>query len=574
MKQRMGMLFKNLRVIVLIIFLLLAFASIRPNPLQEGVAIRTILSNSSANLAGMQSPKPNLPPMSREVITSINNKDITSVADFEDAVSSARINTSMQIRTDRGLYRVVPKEAFEQIETNETEFVQVEVIREIFENQNGTMVPVNKTFNETREVAKVIDVSIGIADIGLRVYDAPLSNIRKGLDLQGGTRVVLQPEKKLNADDMDNLLAVMKERLNVYGLSDLVIREAGDLSGGQFVLVEIAGATEEEVKTLLAQQGKFEATVSGQTVFSGGEDITFVCRSPDCSGLDPSGGCQDLGEGWVCRFRFAISMTPEAAQRQADVTSDLEVITENGFQYLSEDIVLYLDDREVDRLRIGAELKGSKDTGIQISGSGVGVTQQEAAVTSLQNMKRLQTIMITGSLPYKLDIVKVDSLSPLLGQELLHNALFIGLIAILVVGLCIFIRYRKIQVIIPLLITSFSELVILMGVASLIGWNIDLAAIAGIIIAIGTGVDHQILITDETLHGKISQIFNWRQRIKGAFFIIMGAYLTTLAAMFPLVFAGAGLLKGFAIITMIGVSIGVFITRPAYAAMIEILLKE
>jgi len=161
-----------------------------------------------------------------------------------------------------------------------------------------------------------------------------------------------------------------------------------------------------------------------------------------------------------------------------------------------------------------------------------------------------------------------------LGQDLLNNALFIGLIAILVIALCIYIRYRKLQVVIPLLITSFSELIILMGVAALIGWNIDLAAIAGIIIAIGTGVDHQILITDETLKGEIKQIFNWRERIKGAFFIIMGAYLTTLAAMFPLVFAGAGLLKGFAIITMIGVSIGVFITRPAYAAMVEILLKE
>ena len=574
MKARFKKLFRNMRVLILVVCLVLAVASIKPNPWQDGVAIRNIITNSSANLAGIQSPKPNLPPMSREVITAINNKQIESVEDYEDAVAQTRVNTSIQIRTNRGLYRVIPKEAFEYIETNETEFVDLPVVREIFEDQNGTMVAVNKTFNETTEVPKVIAVSMGVEDLGLRVYDAPVSNIRKGLDLQGGTRVLLEPEKKLNIQDMDNLLSVMKERLNVYGLSDLVIREASDLSGGQFVLVEIAGATEEEVKTLLAQQGKFEASISGETVFRGGEDITFVCRSADCSGLDPNGGCQNLGDAWLCRFRFSITMTPEAAARQADVTSRLEVVNEDSFQYLSDDIVLYLDDREVDRLRIGAELKGSKDTGIQISGSGVGVTEQEAAVNSLQNMKRLQTIMITGSLPYKLDIVKVDSLSPLLGGELLKNALFVGLIAILVVVLCIFIRYRKIQVVIPLLITSLSELVILMGVAALIGWNIDLAAIAGIVIAIGTGVDHQILITDETLKGDIKRIFNWRERIKGAFFIIMGAYLTTLAAMFPLVFAGAGLLKGFAIITMIGVSIGVFITRPAFAAMVEILLKD
>ena len=54
----------------------------------------------------------------------------------------------------------------------------------------------------------------------------------------------------------------------------------------------------------------------------------------------------------------------------------------------------------------------------------------------------------------------------------------------------------------------------------------------------------------------------------------MAAYTTTVVAMAPLMFAGAGLLKGFALTTIIGVSIGVFISRPAYAATIEILLKE
>jgi preprotein translocase subunit SecD len=42
----------------------------------------------------------------------------------------------------------------------------------------------------------------------------------------------------------------------------------------------------------------------------------------------------------------------------------------------------------------------------------------------------------------------------------------------------------------------------------------------------------------------------------------------------PLLFAGAGLLKGFALTTILGISIGVFITRPAYAAAVEILLKK
>jgi len=125
-----------------------------------------------------------------------------------------------------------------------------------------------------------------------------------------------------------------------------------------------------------------------------------------------------------------------------------------------------------------------------------------------------------------------------------------------------------------MLFISASELVILLGVASLIGWNIDLAAIAGIIMAIGTGVDHQIVITDEILKGELKMIFNWKERIKNAFFIITGSYFTLFVAMLPLIFAGAGLLKGFAITTLIGASIGVFISRPVYAKLVEITLKE
>ena len=54
----------------------------------------------------------------------------------------------------------------------------------------------------------------------------------------------------------------------------------------------------------------------------------------------------------------------------------------------------------------------------------------------------------------------------------------------------------------------------------------------------------------------------------------MVAFAATVAAMIPLLFAGAGLLKGFAITTIVGVTIGVFITRPAFAAMIEVLFEE
>ena len=188
-------------------------------------------------------------------------------------------------------------------------------------------------------------------------------------------------------------------------------------------------------------------------------------------------------------------------------------------------------------------------------------------------MNKLQTILITGSLPTKLEIIKLDSISPLLGKSIISNILLIGIIAILAVALIIFIRYRTLKVSIPIIITLLSEIYIIMGFAALFKYNLDLAAIAGLIAAVGTGVDDQIVIADEILtEGESSS--NWKDRIKKAFFIIFGAYLTTVAAMIPLLKAGAGLLTGFAIVTIAGVTIGVLITRPAFASIIKILLEE
>jgi preprotein translocase subunit SecD len=122
--------------------------------------------------------------------------------------------------------------------------------------------------------------------------------------------------------------------------------------------------------------------------------------------------------------------------------------------------------------------------------------------------------------------------------------------------------------------TMIIEIVSLFGVAALIGWNIDFAAIAGILISVGTGVDHQIIITDETLKGESSQMYDWKKKLKMAFSIIFTSFFTSAAAMVVLYSTGAGLLRGFALTTILGFAIGVFIARPAYAAVIEILLKE
>jgi preprotein translocase subunit SecD len=607
---------KNTRVIILLVSLFIALYLIYPNPFADGVSIRSVTTNSSAIIAGIENPQPNAPPMRKERIGAIeiNNikHDISNVIDFHEATSNLVAEQQVRIFTNKNIYLLETKPITETIVTDElieeeipltvekvieedgknksiTEYVTENItktINETFINQTNFepyFIPKNitTTVNKTKIILvnKTITNIIGVEDLGLNIFNAPKTNLRKGLDLQGGTRVILEPEKQLSEDDMDILKSNMERRLNVFGLSDVIIRIVRDkpaLLGGlpKFILVEIPGANEQEVEELLSKQGKFEAKIKNETVFRGGQDITYVCRSAECSGIDPNAGCGASGSGWSCRFSFSISLKPEAARRQANATSNLAIVGTGRNRYLEEQLKLHLDDQEVDALNIGASLKGRAVTDIQISGSGIGRTQQEAILDSLGNMKRLQTILITGSLPVKLNVVRTDNISPVLGSKFINNAILIGILALFAVSTIVIIRYRNINIALPMLFALASEIIMLLGLASFIGWNLDIAAIAGIIVATGTGVDHLIVITDETLSRKRESFVNWKERLKSAFFIISGAYFTITVAMLPLLFAGAGLLKGFALTTIAGVTLGVFIARPAYAKMLEELVKK
>ncbi|MFW6231232.1 MAG: hypothetical protein ACOC32_04385 [Nanoarchaeota archaeon] len=571
--EKLKLIFKDVRVIVLLVMVALSIFAVRPSfSSEDRLAIRNIIPESAADLAGMEPPAEGTLPRGRDVLLSINDQPVHTLPDYYDTFAQIQPNTTVTVATEnaRFPYRLTAQPIINQtVIGNTTELVNV-TNTTINQSTNETM---NVTTQVEQEVPVIDGSVIGTEELGMVLYPAPASNIRLGLDLEGGVRVMLEPEEQVSQDDMSLIIDSLKQRLNVYGLSDTAVRSASDLEGNQFVIVEIPGASEEEVRNLIGEQGRFEARIGDEVAFTGGDDIRHVCRTADCSGLSQQGCGRTQEGGWVCQFQFAITLSNEAAERQAAITDDLQVVYEGNEQYLSEDIDLYLDDNLVDSLRIGAELKGQASTDIAISGSGTGTTQEAAVNDALDSMHQLQTILITGSLPVKLNFVKTDSVSPLLGAEFIDNAILVGLLAMLTVAVVIFIRYRDVRVVFPMALTMFFEVIMILGFAAVLRWNLDLAAIAGIIIVAGTSVDHLIVLTDSVLKGE-KEHTSWASRVKSAFSVIMTAYLTTAAAMLFLFAAGAGLLKGFALTTILGVTVGVLIARPAYANVIKILLRK
>jgi preprotein translocase subunit SecD len=416
----------------------------------------------------------------------------------------------------------------------------------------------------------------------IHVKNIPKTKLETGLDLQGGARAFVQVDAQIDDNEANDLISVLEQRLNTYGLSDIEIYISEQLDNEKLVVVEIAGSNPEELERLIGSQGNFVAKIGNDTVFVGGEeDITHVGRTGQEALIET---CQTASDGEYCVFRFVISLSAEAAQRHADITNKLN--TEGGCIprydpncYLEEQIDFFVDDILTSSLNIGADLKGNPATSIQISGSGTGPTRDEAIEAAKQEMKTLQTILITGSLPYDLEIVKIDRISPNLGSQFVRQILLAGLFAIIAVTLFTFIRYRKIKISVAIILVSLSEVLMILGIAGLIRWNLDLLSIAGIIAAIGTGIDSQIIILDESRNKNESL----KDRIKKALFIITTAFATTFFALLPLTgmvsflgisAASAGVLKGFALTTLVGILVGVLISRPAFADIVRQLEDE
>lgn len=478
-----------------------------------------------------------------------------------------------------------------------------------FENYTGMM----RVFHNGKLTLKEVKNGPGFS-----VTSAKKSNLVFGMDLVGGTRVLLAPEgiEGMNETDknllVDRIIATLQTRMNVYGLKEIKFQAVRDVEGRRYVQVEVAGATKEEIDTLLGKQGNFEAyiprkisfgeklgvgnksyvveksddkinvddktlgvndsvvlngvefkvwNITNETVVTAGkvyegDDIKHVYFDPQHSYVRKYAGGYE--------FAFQILVSDKGAEKFARVTKDISVTVDpkTGERYLESPIDLFLDKKLVSSLRISASLAGKSYSTPQITG---GAKTKDKCV---EEERRLQSILESGALPVKLKMVKVDTISPELGAKFLKGAAIAGLSAVIVVSVVIFIRYRNWKIAIPVLITLLSEITIILGVASLIHWTIDLPAIAGLVAAVGTGVDDQIVITDEVSFGK-EKVYSLRERIKRAFFIIFGSAATTIAAMLPLMFIGIGVMRGFAITTTIGVLVGIFITRPAYGKIIE-----
>ncbi len=357
----------------------------------------------------------------------------------------------------------------------------------------------------------------------------------------------------VRTETRDMTKEILSDKINSIGLKDIPVKTVGD----DYILIDFAGIDLATAKDIAEKPGKFEiriATTENESVHAiYGDEIQSVGIA----------GYNDNDGQWFTPF----TLTDSGAVALQEVAIETGA-TRNP---LSHNLIMYLDDNEVYSAPLSPSAAANLDKSPIYSWQASTGGDEE----SKKKAEQLHIHLRAGALPVNVELIGSGHVDATLGKQFKTQSLIAGLLSLLAVAFVVYRRYGKPEILIPMVGTSISEVIMILGFAGAIGWQLDLPSIAGIIAAIGTGIDHLVIITDEVLYeGKLPPRKVYISRITKAFSIIFAAAATTIIAMSPLVLMGFGALKGFAITTIIGVLIGILIARPVYGKVIHEVLES
>ncbi len=436
----------------------------------------------------------------------------------------------------------------------------------------GTLVGINASVNESA-VADFLEKELDTEVSYYKTDEGTIYEIRKSIARDNLSEVLSAIngsidffEEGVTPATRDETRRIIETKINMLGLASATIRTVGD----NLIIIDLAGIDIRTAKDIVGKPGKFEIRI--QTEGVGGE-IEKGQRIEEIENITAHVmyGSEGIGSVGTVPTRddenspwgapFALKEGGAVALRDAAVNyGATDNPTEHELAMLLDDVVVYSAPLASEAC---ADLK-KEPIYTWTANTGVGDEGRAEA-------KELIIHLRAGALPVNVDIMGSGEVPAYLGAKFKEGAIIAGLFALLFVTLVVFLRYREKKIVLPMFFTLFSEVILILGFAVMVpgGWQLDLPSIAGIIAVIGTGVDQLVIITDEVLSGGRSSASMYRKRISFAFGIIFVSATTTIVAMLALAFMALGALRGFAIVTIVGLLIGIFITRPAYARVIE-----
>ncbi len=173
---------------------------------------------------------------------------------------------------------------------------------------------------------------------------------------------------------------------------------------------------------------------------------------------------------------------------------------------------------------------------------------------SFQEATDLALLLRSGALPTPLEVVEERTVGPDLGEDSIKSGITSLIIGFVLVILFMFYKYKLFGLVANLSLVA--NLVMLVGVLTILEATLTLPGIAGIILTVGMAVDANVLIFErikEELKTEKSTIHAFDTGYSKAKITVFDANITTLIAAIILFVFGSGPVKGFAITLGIGI---------------------
>lgn len=413
-------------------------------------------------------------------------------------------------------------------------------------------------------------------------YLAFTQPVRLGLDLEGGTQIVLEAQdtEAITVDDdvASRTLEVLRRRVDALGVAEPTLQRSGE----RRIIVELPGVEDpEEAVEVIGRTAQLEfrpvlgSATSTSTTTEGdavAEDDFFESEDGERLRLGPpavtgealGSATARLATGLGATWHVEISFRGDGGRQWAEFTGQAACAPPGD---PTRRIAIVLDREVISSPQVGTDVA-----------CGEGISGGETVITGQfieGEAKDLALLIRAGALPVPVEIVEQRTVGPTLGDAAVRASIQAAVIGAALTILYMVAYYRLLGVLAAVALVLYG----LLSYAGLlaIGATLTLPGIAGFVLAIGMAVDANVLVferaKDEHAAGRRVRSAT-TAGFRRAWSAIADSNATTLLAAALLFFYASGAVRGFGITLSIGVIVSMFTALVVTRILVELMLRS
>jgi SecD/SecF fusion protein len=395
--------------------------------------------------------------------------------------------------------------------------------------------------------------SMYVVLFGVHIGDFSRDDFRLGLDLRGGTRIVLQADtSQIPEADQENLdqaletaTQVFERRVNAFGVAESEISR----QGANRIAVSLPGISPDAARDLVGRTASLEFKEVAL------DETGRPRQNPDGTPVWEQARARDNNGDLV-------PLTGRYLRPNSYVTTDAAGLPAVAFQFNSEGARMFGD---ITQRNIGRPLGIFLDDDLVSAPTVNARIEERGQITGLDGPAARQLVaqLNAGALPLPFTIVQQTEVDATLGSDAVAKSLVAGWIGFGVVVLFMLLLYRAQGLIAALALVTYA--VVMLAIFKLIPVTLTLAGIAAFVLSLGMAVDANILIFErmrEEIRSGASLYTAIERGFSRAWTSIRDSNVSTIITSVILYWFGdqfgAALVKGFALTLGIGVLVSMF----------------